>query len=102
MSAAGEYGNPRPPVGRIGDHRDELLALERAQQPRQVARVEAEADSQIADRPCALADLKQHSRLRQRSTLSEVAVAEDPDPLGVVAIEPANGLGWWHHGVQDS
>ena len=68
--------------------------LERAQQPAQVAGVDAEPGAEHADVAALLADLPEHARLAERPVAGEEAVVERADALGDEAVEAAELL---HH-----
>ena len=66
---------------------EHAVALERAQQPASVARVELEPGPQRAHLAAVLPDLPQHARLGQRPAAREVVVVERADALGHRAVE---------------
>jgi hypothetical protein len=68
------------------------LILQRAQEPAEVSRVQAEAAAQIPDGCSASSDLEEEPRLGQRPGLPQVAVGEFADDAGVEAVELAECL----------
>jgi hypothetical protein len=86
----GEPGQPHAPVERVGLDRDQGVGLERAQQPAEIARVEAEVGAQRAYVPPLRPDLPEHARGAERPPASEELVLEGTDPLRDGAVEPAH------------
>ena len=76
-----------PPVAGPGRDHDQALALEGAQQAREVARVEPEAAPQLAHLPAVGPDLPQHARRAQGPVASEEALVEGADALADGSVE---------------
>ena len=83
-------------VVRAGVDGDHPVALERAQQPAEVARVEPQAGAQRAHLAAVRPDLPQHARLAERPVAGEEVIVERADALGHRPVEAADLL---DHGV---
>ena len=92
----GELRGADAAVGRARLHGDQPVALERLQEPAQVAGVEVEPRAQVAQVGARLPDLPEHARLAERPVAREVVVVERSDPLRhepVEAPDASDGLG---------
>ena len=91
-AGGGEAGGTHPLVVFAGAHLDQTVALERAQQPAQVAGVQIEPGSQRADLAAGITDLPEHTCLSERTVAGEVAVVEGADALGDDPVEAAHPI----------
>ena len=85
----GEMHQPLPPVGRVGDNRNEAFAFELAEQTADVAGVEPQPPAQVDHASAIGPDLEQQPGWSQRSSRVEVRVVEHPDALGEATTEPS-------------
>ena len=84
---AGERRPPHPAVGGAAPDADEPVALEGAQQPTEVPRVQVEPRAEGADVAAVLADLPEHPGLAERAVAGQVVVVQRADALGDGPVE---------------
>ena len=83
-----EAGESDPRVHRARGQLHQPVALERAQQPAGLTRIEPQPRPQRAHLAALGADLPEHSRSAERAVSGEILVAERAHALGHHAVEP--------------
>jgi len=76
-----------PPVGPARLDHDETIALQRAQQPAQIARVQVQPRPQLPHVTAVRPDLPQQAGLAERALPGQERVAQHADPLGNGPVE---------------
>ena len=90
-AAAGQLDDLPPSVGGRTLPGDQLVRLEPGQDPAQVARVDVDRAAQVGDLAgVALRQLEQQPRLGERVRGVQVLAPQQPDHVGVEAVEPAH------------
>ena len=91
-AALGGAHGADPRVGGGALHRHEAFALERSQEPGEVARVEAEPLADDANVDAVAVELPEHAGGAERAVAAEVVVLQRPDPSGDRAVERTHGV----------
>ena len=85
----GQVDDALTAIGWIRRDRDDVVLLELAKQPAEVAGVEAKATSQVGNSRAFCSDLEQQPRRAEGTTGIEVGLGEHADALRVATVEPA-------------
>ncbi len=91
LATTRERGDAATAIVRVGFDADESLGFEAAQQPAQIARVEAKAGTQIQHLGTASSDLEQQARWAEWTVLAMEAFIEHADALGELPVEVSKG-----------
>src|SRR4051794_287597 len=96
----GQGQAPASPIVGAALHADEILALERPQEPAGIAGVEPEPLAQLPEIGAPRADLIEDPRLAERAAAVKIAVLEGADALRDDAVEAADLLNLvWSHSL---